>query len=286
MCGLCGFYILDGRNTASTKRCVRQFVSMDTRGGDAVGWIGSYQNALQDAVKYDGHVCPIIKKCLKESVIGCGCLVGHTRLATHGESEYNNNHPHEYDNDKVFGAVTHNGVIHNHEDTAKRCGLELVGECDSELLARLIESYDTDMALVDRVADAINECNDNSHIAVAVVEDDGEGIQLVLASRGNPVCYSVNRGIMYYASTKDSLGKDALSLNEGSMLTVHNGEIEIVHDMLNTLSQPWSMSNWYNHRPVRPYRMDTQCGIRRGSKWDTFDEAYLNKSKKKGGKKS
>ena len=274
MCGLCGYFIINGRHTASSKRCVRQFVSMDARGGDAVGWIAAYQGSLEEPTKYTGRVCQDVKDAIRESVRGCTCLVGHTRMATHGDSSYNNDHPHEYENDSVYGAVTHNGVIQSHELTAKENTLDLIGDCDSEVLARLIESYEPDLALESRVADAINACNDTSNIAVAVVEDGNDGVCLVLACRGNPVCYSTKKGILYYASTKESLGKGALSLNEGSMLVVNNDGVEVVRGMLNRLSYFSGLANWQSYRPFKldpPTDKDDQCGIRREGKWEAFD---------------
>jgi glucosamine 6-phosphate synthetase-like amidotransferase/phosphosugar isomerase protein len=63
-------------------------------------------------------------------------LIGHARFATHGDPKDNaNNHPFVSDDHRWF--VVHNGVLG--DDVSVRS--PTMGECDSELILRMIETY-------------------------------------------------------------------------------------------------------------------------------------------------
>jgi glucosamine--fructose-6-phosphate aminotransferase (isomerizing) len=79
------------------------------------------------------------------------CLIAHCRAATHGTPRNNtNNHPHVGDG----VAVIVNGIAHNYVEVAEKCGLNLVTECDSEIVLRLVERQDNPaMGLGDALAE-------------------------------------------------------------------------------------------------------------------------------------
>ena len=67
----------------------------------------------------------------------CSMVIGHVRMATHGDpAEPMNNHPHQ--GDDLW--LVHNGVIYGHELTAHQHGFRLQSRCDSELILRMVES--------------------------------------------------------------------------------------------------------------------------------------------------
>lgn len=254
MCGLFGFKKLDRSKTPSPRKVARIARAMDSRGGHAVGWINGYQDTsiLTEPAKHEG-LASSVAGIIRTDVVGTNVMVGHTRFATHGTSSNDDNlHPHEYENEYVYGAITHNGVISGHEETASRLDLELKGECDSEIIARLIESYDGLIPYHERVADAINECDNGSCIALGCVETDGDEVRFVLASRGNPVCYQLHHGILYYASTKEALpnADRSLRLSEGSILYSNGDSFEVVAGLLNKIEQSFGFANWQSYRPI------------------------------------
>ena len=254
MCGLTGFLVLDGSKTPSPRKLDRAFRCMDSRGGHAVGWIQAYKNAtICEPSKFEG-TASAHSDLIRTDVVGSVVFVGHTRFTTHGSaSDDNNNHPHEYENENVYGAITHNGVISGHEQTARENNVQLTGECDSELIARLIESYDATIPYWKRVSKAINACTKSSCIALGCVETDGETVSFVLASRGNPVCYQVLNGVLYYASTKQALPNPnkALQLNERSVLYSTPEGFEVKQNVLDAMEFGFGFRNWQSIQPNR-----------------------------------
>lgn len=66
-------------------------------------------------------------------------LLGHCRYFTHGSpQDHINNHPHVSDDKKL--SLIHNGVISGYEGLKKTYDVQ--GECDSEILLRIIETED------------------------------------------------------------------------------------------------------------------------------------------------
>lgn len=127
-------------------------------------------------------------------------LIGHTRWATHGSIHNNdNNHPHPFEWKRSQGFLVHNGVIGNYEDIAAERGLSLRTDCDSEVLARHIESGKG--SLLQRVADAIADVDTFAPCAVAVLTESC----VVIARRGNPMFWSTHGTLAWFASTQDAL---------------------------------------------------------------------------------
>jgi len=126
-------------------------------------------------------------------------LIGHCRLATHGDPRANeNNHPHACDG----GWLVHNGMLRQHWSTAIEHGLRLTTECDSELLARLIEVAEADDRC-EQVSWAIETALGDSGMPCAVMALWRD--QLVIARAGNPLARSKQREGTYIASLAEYL---------------------------------------------------------------------------------
>ena len=245
MCGLFGAFSLNRGSSISTKLLYKNAEEMDNRGGDSVGWCVAMDNAIS-YWKRIGYASKHRKE-LKQSVFGCPSIIGHTRFATHGsETVEDNNHPHLYCNEEVVGAVTHNGVIGSHESIAKTNGVELIGECDSEIIARLIEDSSITIDLPKRIANAVNECSPTDSIALSVLETGDDEVDICLVARGNPVWYSIRNGVLYYASTKRKLPDSPIKLEEGSILHArqHVGILDVFSGLMDSYSQGSLYSNW------------------------------------------
>lgn len=203
MCGIFGMYRMTapgaaGRRHLSALREVA--VSQASRGRDACG-IGWRDAASPETIGM--HKTPgSIEKAHPMLMLarGADAIVGHTRMATHGDASLNiNNHPHVFVEGGIECPLVHNGVVFNHESIAKARGIVLRSECDSEIFCRLIESGTG--SLIERVRDAVNAIPDSAPAALAMVVPGG----VVLARRGNPLWYAVYRGYAYFASTPESL---------------------------------------------------------------------------------
>ena len=218
---------------------------------------------------------------LKNALHNCQSLVGHTRFATHGSvTDSVNNHPHLYANAEVVGAVTHNGVISHHEHIAKTNDLTMQGECDSEIIARLLESFDPELSLVERVADAVNECDDWDSIALAVLESKGDVTDMVLVARGNPVKYSIHNGVLYYASTSTMLPSTVQTLKEGSILHIREGVgiLDTVDGLLEEYATTGLTWQTYGARSSTAKKVVKTCQPvqTRFDGHDSFDDYYLS----------
>ncbi len=230
MCGLFGFAKLDKRNTPSVRRLVRLGLEMDSRGGHAAGvcipskHLGSVEY-WRDPMTAGDLLPQIANEIAAASPM---FAIGHTRFATHGDSTNADNlHPHPYSRHDGAGVIAHNGVLWNHEMTARQYGVDLIGECDSELFARLIEA-DPDPDLLARVRSSIEACGTSDDIALTVAEstDDGRH-RIVLAARGNPLHYAIHNGTLYWASTPTALpGSKVSRLPERAMMDMVAGSGE------------------------------------------------------------
>jgi glucosamine 6-phosphate synthetase-like amidotransferase/phosphosugar isomerase protein len=150
---------------------------------------------------------------------GALALIGHTRWATHGSFDDNdNNHPHPFTLKGDDCYLAHNGVIGNYEDIAARRGLRLRTECDSEVLARHIE--DGSGHVLDRVVAAIDDVSHYAPCCVTVVTPKG----VVLARRGNPLFWSDCGGTAWFASTRHALPGKVYEIPDNRAFFVPNGE--------------------------------------------------------------
>lgn len=245
MCGLFGAIKLKRKANISPRKIARLAKNMDARGGDSVGWIADHGNGLGITEKHLGNASSVAKR-IREDATGASLILGHTRFATHGDvQEMINNHPHEYLGIHAWGAVAHNGVIANHEMTAKENHCNLLGECDSEILARLME-LDAHLPVRTRAIDAVDSCDNFSKITTTIAESNLETgtTTLAIIARGNPLYYSVYNGVLYWASTYENLPAPTL-LAQNALLIVEDGRMEVVHSAVSSIRQaPTFLAGW------------------------------------------
>lgn len=111
------------------------------RGTDATGFYSVGKDGFIDFFKTDKAADDFVKKsrAWNKRCPDAICLIGHARATTHGTELKNiNNHPHISEDNQL--ALVHNGIISSHEYIAHQNALDLQGECDSEVLLRLVEA--------------------------------------------------------------------------------------------------------------------------------------------------
>lgn len=146
--------------------------------------------------------------------------IAHTRWATHGKPVAENAHPHfSPDADAPRIALSHNGIIENHEEL--RANLEARGyvfasQTDSEVIAHLIDHlYNGD--LFEAVKEAVTQLRGSYAIAVLCRD---EPHRLVGARDGMPLVVGVGKGENFLAS-------DAIALSgvTDQIAYLENGDV-------------------------------------------------------------
>lgn len=199
MCGIFGMYSASplARKNSGAYLSVAQ--SQVVRGHHAFGIAWQTDGSKVDSYKRLGSIAEHSRDLMR--AVGSTMIIGHTRWATHGNAADNrNNHPHAFDFKGQRAYLVHNGIINNYEEIAHSRGLEMISECDSEVLARHIE--DNNGSILSRVSDAVADVDPYAPLAVAVLVREG----IVLARRGNPLFWSMDKnGFAWFASTNDAL---------------------------------------------------------------------------------
>lgn len=121
MCGICG-YIGD----MPKKLFEEMLIKNESRGGHAWGW--AYLDEKEKQFYY--HKQPGKFKDSKVTAPKTRLMIAHTRFATHGKPETNeNNHPHI--NTALGVMLVHNGVVSNKHEKQET-------ECDSEAILKIL----------------------------------------------------------------------------------------------------------------------------------------------------
>ena len=139
MCGIVGFTGV--RNAAPI--LIDGLEKLEYRGYDSSGVAVVGTQGIQ-AVKASGSIKNLIEKTEHGKVLKGDSGIGHTRWATHGAPTDVNAHPHVSLHKKF--AVVHNGIIENYaalRDELKENGYSFQSDTDTEIIAHLLEYYDT-----------------------------------------------------------------------------------------------------------------------------------------------
>ena len=140
MCGIVG-YIGKSRDIAMGLEALRR---LEYRGYDSAGaaWYNPEKKEIF-FLKRAGRIDNLEKVILDSglNLIGNPFIL-HTRWATHGGVTDQNAHPHFDCNKGIF--LVHNGIIENYREIKEKLikeGHQFNSECDSEVVAHLIEKY-------------------------------------------------------------------------------------------------------------------------------------------------
>lgn len=141
MCSISGVSFVPGSTIDRRKIATALLGAGESRGRDAsgVGWVspagdGVYKKDVEGSKLYTGRI-----------PTDATALILHTRQATHGRPEVNeNNHPVMSPTGNL--RLVHNGVIYNHHDIRELLGKEgkNLPEVDSSVIPALIEAYGLD----------------------------------------------------------------------------------------------------------------------------------------------
>lgn len=210
MCGIFGYV---GNRTAEPI-LIEALRTLEYRGYDSAGiFIPNH-----GAVKAVGPIDNLASKITE--TIGGSSGIAHTRWATHGEPTEINAHPHQGQNGIVW--IVHNGIIENYreiKDQLRERGIKLTSDTDTEVLAKLIESFYTD-SLESAVRLALDTVEGTYGLAVMSIHNPGE---VVVARMGSPIVLGIGTDGNYVSSDPSALmkhTKDVIYLEDGEMAVI------------------------------------------------------------------
>lgn len=195
MCGLFGF-VANNNQRLDMKRLQRIAQVTESRGPHAFGfaWIDAVGRLKM--FKQSGRISDHLA--VLAMARDARMLVGHCRFATHGDPRNNlNNHPHPCDG----GWLVHNGVIGDYRELIDEYDLAPVTQCDSEVLAQLIERLDG--SLVDRAIGAVQIAG-GSPLAMLALWRNPQRL-IAVRSGSQPLHVGESREGSYLASLSDGL---------------------------------------------------------------------------------
>jgi glucosamine--fructose-6-phosphate aminotransferase (isomerizing) len=200
MCGIFGF-VSKGQKSLDLRRLQTIAQATERRGHHAFGfaWIDSVGRLRM--FKQTGRVSDYLP--ILGMASDARMLIGHCRWATHGDHSNLNNHPHSVDG----GWLVHNGVIRDYREIIDEYDLAPVTQCDSEVIALLIEELSG--TFPQRAAQAACIAGASGPLALAAV---WKPEQMVLARAGNPLCMGQNDAGYYFASDTPGLPSGAVPL--------------------------------------------------------------------------
>ena len=192
MCGIFGYITKNGRGPDLG---ILEEIALvtETRGQDAFGlaWVAGDTIAVRKSRGAAREHLDDLRPCRRSPVV-----IGHCRLATHGDPADNrNNHPHRCGT----GWFVHNGVVRNYWSLGLRYRERLTSDCDSEVLGFLIAGRKGRLAV--RAARAVEMAEG----PLALLGCWLDPVRLLVVRNGNPLCFSEGRNGWYFASLPGGL---------------------------------------------------------------------------------
>ena len=210
MCGISGLIsfkpLTEHRLKIARALSKRLITNSEIRGRDASG-IAAISFASEFNIIYKEGIkgSELAKKPEFTETIKSGSqiILLHTRAATHGKVEVSaNNHPHY--NKETGNTLIHNGIISNYEDLKKAYGLVMDGDCDSEIILKLIDKFGFNKAIKKISGSVAIAHNNQTDKLLSLYRNSGNPLNLV---------YLKQYDFFIFCSTKDILD-ESLSFGE------------------------------------------------------------------------
>ena len=218
MCGIVG-YIGDGDTVNILLESLRK---LEYRGYDSAGMAIIDDEGKARIFKIEGEISEL------EAIvpgISSHAGIGHTRWATHGRPTTQNAHPHCSGNI----CVVHNGIIENYQelkDELISVGFVFISDTDTEVLAHLINKYDTgDLRLA--VSTALGHVRGSYAIGVLSNEHPDE---LIAARKDSPLIIGLGKDENFIASDIPAILKYTnriIYIDNMELISVKQGSVRV-----------------------------------------------------------
>lgn len=216
MCGIVGY--VGKRNCQEV--LLEGLSKLEYRGYDSAGVALAVGDSIQ-VVKAKGRLAVLEEKLSQQTLPVCGCGIGHTRWATHGEPSDVNSHPQS----TPYVSLVHNGIIENYGHLKRWLqakGYEFESETDTEVLVKLIDCFYFGDPLR-AIMDALNKVRGSYAIAV-LFRDHPDTIFAV--RRESPLIVGFGQEESFIASDIPAILKytrDYCILDEGDIAVCKRG---------------------------------------------------------------
>ncbi|MDD7593794.1 MAG: glutamine--fructose-6-phosphate transaminase (isomerizing) [Peptoniphilaceae bacterium] len=223
MCGIVG-YVGDEK---ATDILLDGLEKLEYRGYDSAGIAVRHPEGAIEVIKEKGRLSNLEKLVAEAAPQGTEGI-GHTRWATHGESNQLNAHPHHSKGDRVVGV--HNGIIENFAELKAELtdkGYTFYSETDTEVCIDLIDYYYRESG---DALDALKHAKAAIHgsYALAILFDDRPG-EIWVMRKSSPMILGVADGRAYLASDVPALLKhtrDVYYMDDDQMATLSRDGIQ------------------------------------------------------------
>ncbi|HBL45015.1 glutamine--fructose-6-phosphate transaminase (isomerizing) [Gimesia sp.] len=235
MCGIVGYI---GHRQAGPI-LIKGLQKLEYRGYDSAG-VAVHDGSAIQIRKKKGRVLEMASLYKSNPVSGTAGI-GHTRWATHGETNDQNSHPHVGGNDDVV--IVHNGVIENYTSLRKQLqGLGYVFRTttDTESVAHLLSHHleeqikfgsDPEELATYLKAVEITLTKLKGTYGLVVMFRDLPDV-MIAARLGSPLVIGVGKGEHFIASDATPLAgytDEVIYLSDHEMAVITRDEIEIFH---------------------------------------------------------
>lgn len=235
MCGIVGYI----GNRPAGPLLIKGLQKLEYRGYDSAG-VAVHTGSDIEVRKKKGRVmemAALYKSSPIEGTVG----IGHTRWATHGETNDQNSHPHVGGNGEVI--IVHNGVIENY--ASLRSKLQALGyvfrtTTDSETIAHLLshhleeqiklgESLDDTNTYLKAVENTLSKLKGTYGLVILFRELPDV---MIAARLGSPLVIGVGKGEHFIASDASPLigyTEEVIYLSDHEVAVLTRDEVEVFH---------------------------------------------------------
>ena len=176
----------------------------ESRGSDATGYYAYNDDNTYNYFKLNVPATSFVRTAAwkDQQKYNFEHIIAHARMKTHGtELEAINNHPHISEDNLL--AVVHNGIIMAYNSIANKNNINLLGECDSEILLKLVETIESTDEGVERI---FKEMKHSMASMACLMVDLRKGHHFyAFRNSMNPICFidlSQELGQYFFCSTE------------------------------------------------------------------------------------